>query len=163
MSASTASQDPTGEAVANLDKIREVLAAIDAAHSTYPACVSLTIPPGDSLYDIKQWLDEQITLAWKVPVRVHRLSAVGALTDAKQMLAVHKEIPENGLAVYCGELWDESRITIQFEPQRAIPGRNFHMDYKFNVDFLADMVAMDGMLVHQELNRLMDADDPSGQ
>jgi peptide subunit release factor 1 (eRF1) len=85
---------------------------------------------------------------------------------AKQMLAVHTDVPKNGLAVYRGELWDESRITIHSEPHRAIPGRNFSVDYKFYVDFLADMIATDGTSIQEELeelNRQQDADDTSGR
>jgi peptide chain release factor subunit 1 len=93
---------------------------------------------------VKQFLDDQMALAVAVLLRVHRISVMSAIISAQQMLAVHQIIHGNGLAIYSGELRDEAKVSIQFEPHRAITAGSFHMDYKFNVDFLSEMLAMEG-------------------
>ena len=47
--------------------------------------------------DVRQFLGDQMALAVDVPLRVRRLSIMSAVESAKQMLAVHQMIPENGL------------------------------------------------------------------
>jgi peptide subunit release factor 1 (eRF1) len=91
------SQDPTVEASVNLNKTRDLAATLDAARSTYLACLFLIISPRNPMSDVRQFLDNQMALAVAVPLRVRRISVMSAVESAKQMLAVHQMIPENGL------------------------------------------------------------------
>jgi peptide chain release factor subunit 1 len=128
----------------DVSKIAQLIEHLDTAQSTCQSLVSLILPPTEPISQVSQRLEEEFSLASKVPYRLHRLAQMGALTSASQQLLCHSELPPNGLMIYCGEAVGtdgrEELIRVRFEPWKEVAEFEYHVDDRFHTE------AMKGML-----------------
>lgn len=85
--------------------------------------------------------------ASNIKSRVNRQSVLTAIGSARQRLKMFTKIPENGLAIYCGEVLTEDgkekKVTIDIEPYKPLQQFLYMCDNRFHTDPLKILLADD--------------------
>ena len=102
--------------------------------------ISLLIPPKDQISRISSLLTNEAGTASNIKSRVNRNSVISAIQSALHILRYHKSVPENGLAIYTGTIFDgegkEKKISMDIEPFAPIPCSLYMCDNKFHIEKL---------------------------
>lgn len=100
--------------------------------------ISLIIPPRDQVSRVSKMLADEYGTASNIKSRVNRLSVLGAITSTQQKLKLYTRVPNNGLVLYCGTILTddgkEKKVTIDFEPFKAINTSLYLCDNKFHTE-----------------------------
>jgi len=102
--------------------------------------VSLYIPPGRPLGDVSANLREEYGTAGNIKSRVTRNHVLDALESIQQRLKLFKEVPPNGLVIFCGAVPQENAAGSEkteifvIEPPKAVPFYLYRCDSRFYLD-----------------------------
>lgn len=106
-------------------KIKRLIKKLQSARGNGTSFVSLYIPAGDPLNKHMQLLTQELSGAENIKSRQTRQSVITAITSAREKLKLYKNIPTNGLVIFCGVILKEDghtekKIKHAFEPFRPI-------------------------------------------
>ncbi|MDK2854649.1 MAG: peptide chain release factor subunit 1, partial [Thermococcaceae archaeon] len=73
--------------------------------------VSLYIPAGYDINKVMQQLREEYGTAQNIKSKTTRKNVLGALERAMQHLKLYKQTPENGLALFVGNVSEQEGVT----------------------------------------------------
>jgi peptide chain release factor subunit 1 len=136
--------------VSNLERIR----------GRHTELVSVYIPFGYELFKIINHLKEEQGTASNIKDKKTRQNVIDSLERMIRHLRLFKKTPENGLAVFSGNISKkESQIDIEvfsIEPSEPIKTRLYRCDQTFVIDILKDM------LTHKETYGLIAMDRREG-
>ncbi len=126
-------------------KLRKVLAELGKIKGRHTELVSVYVPAGASLTDsINQLKNEQGT-AENIKSKATRKNVVGALEKAVQHLKLYKKTPENGLALFSGNVSEQEGVTDikiwAIEPPEKLEIKLYWCDQVFRLEPLQEMVA----------------------
>ena len=125
-------------------KQKKILIGLQNARGNGTSMISLILPPKEQVSKAVQMLQEEYGTASNIKSRVNRLSVLSAIVSAKERLKLYKNIPENGLALYCGIIikddGKEKKVNIDIEPYRPINHSLYLCDNKFHVQPLLDVL-----------------------
>lgn len=109
--------------------------------------ISLIIPPRDQVSRVSKMLADEYGTASNIKSRVNRLSVLGAITSTQQKLKLYTRVPDKGLVLYCGTILTddgkEKKVTIDFEPFKAINTSLYLCDNKFHTEPLNELLEDD--------------------
>jgi peptide chain release factor subunit 1 len=130
-----------------LFKIKKLIRSLEQAQGNGTSMISLIIPPRDQISRVAKMLAEEYGTASNIKSRVNRLSVLAAITSAQQRLKLYNKVPTNGLVLYCGtvltEEGKEKKVSIDFEPFKAINTSLYLCDNKFHTEALSEMLESD--------------------
>jgi peptide chain release factor subunit 1 len=129
-------------------KVKKLIKNLQKARGAGTSMISLILPPGTQVSLTTTMLKEEQGTATNIKSRVNRLSVLGAITSALQRLKLYsKGIPPNGLIVYCGTIitdeGKEKKVTIDFEPFKAVNTSLYLCDNKFHTEALGELLQDD--------------------
>ncbi|CAM9162666.1 unnamed protein product [Ectocarpus fasciculatus] len=128
-------------------KVKKLIKSLQAARGNGTSMISLIIPPRDQVPRISKMLADEYGTASNIKSRVNRLSVLGAITSTQQKLKLYTRVPTNGLVLYCGTILTddgkEKKVTIDFEPFKAINTSLYLCDNKFHTEPLNELLEDD--------------------
>jgi len=102
--------------------------------------VSLYIPPSRPLGDVSANLREEYGTANNIKSRTTRKNVLDALESIQQRLKLFKEVPPNGLVIFCGAVpqgeaaGSEKTEIFVLEPPKPVPFYLYRCDSRFYLD-----------------------------
>ncbi|KFH08047.1 putative eukaryotic peptide chain release factor [Toxoplasma gondii MAS] len=128
-------------------KIKRLIKNLESARGNGTSMISLIIKPKDEITRINKMLADEFGTASNIKSRVNRLSVLSAITSTQQRLKLYNKTPPNGLVVYCGTIitddGKEKKVSIDFEPFKAVNTSLYLCDNKFHVEALAELLESD--------------------
>lgn len=106
------------------------------------------MPPKDNINKINQKLTEEHSAASSIKSRLTRQSVQSAITSTQHKLKLYKNIPANGLILFCGEIEAEEgkgakKITIDIEPFKPITSTAYKCQPRFHTEPLESLLEDD--------------------
>ena len=108
-----------------------------------PATVllSLYIPPGRPVADVANMLRQEASISQNIKLKRTRDAVESAISSAIDRLMSFNKVPDNGLAIFCGENFDTEEFKCYvFSPPEKITIYFYRTDKYFHTEFLEDMV-----------------------
>jgi|YelNatPaOPRAMG01_1025707.scaffolds.fasta_scaffold13205_3 peptide chain release factor subunit 1 len=128
-------------------KLSRVLEQLEKIRGRGTELISLYIPPGRSISLVINDLHEEYSTASNIKDRVTRHHVLDALVTIMQKLKLYREIPPNGLAIFCGAIakpndppGSEKINIFEVEPIEPISTYLYRCDDHFHLDILKDML-----------------------
>lgn len=111
----------TDEKHIEMYKIKRLIKKLDTAKGNGTSMVSLYIPAKESLVKVTQRLVQEQSGAQQIKSRQTRQSVLTCLQASIERLKLYKNVPENGLIVFCGIVFvddgkQEKKVTYDFTP-----------------------------------------------
>jgi peptide chain release factor subunit 1 len=136
------------------DELEESVEELSGHKGTHTELISVLIPAGYDVNSVQKQLEGEKSTAKNIKSTATRNNVVDALDKIVRHLKGLKKTPENGLAVYCGnvsrvegqqdlKLWD-------IEPTLILKSRLYRCDKEFVLEPLKEMLEVDevfGLLV----------------
>ncbi|KAJ2868507.1 Electron transfer flavoprotein alpha-subunit [Coemansia aciculifera] len=128
-------------------KTNRLIKSLSLARGSGTSMISLVRKPNDQIAEANRLLVKEYGTAANIKSHVNRLSVLSAITSAQQCLKHYPRMPKNGLVVYCGTILTdegkESRLSIHFEPFKAVNTTLYMCDNKFHVEALRELLEND--------------------
>lgn len=125
-------------------KLRKLIEELDKIKGRHTELVSVYIPKGFNLQEIVNMLRQEYTLTENVKNKTVRNNVLGAIDKILQELKFYKKTPENGLALFAGNVSEkegESDIKVWVvEPIEPIGIKKYWCDQNFELEPLKEMV-----------------------
>jgi peptide chain release factor subunit 1 len=126
-------------------KLRKVLKELDAIKGRHTELVSVYVPSGFNLQEIVNMLRQEYTLTENVKNKTVRNNVLAAIDKILQELRFFNKTPENGLALFAGNVSEVEGVTDvkvwNIQPPDPLKIKKYWCDQKFDIDPLRDMVA----------------------
>ncbi len=133
--------------------LRKLIRQLGNYRGRHTELVSVYIPAGYDLNKIIQHLQEEQGTATNIKDARTRKNVIDSLEKAVRHLRLYKKTPDNGLAVFAGNVSDqEGRIDIQVfwvEPPEPLLTRMYRCDQRFITE------PLEGMIEHKEVYGLI--------
>lgn len=106
-------------------KIKRLIKKLNNARGNGTSFVSLYIPAKEQLSRVTTMLTQELAQAESIKSRQTRQSVLSAITSTREKLKLYRNLPENGLIIFCGQIMmedgkSEKKITFDFEPFKPI-------------------------------------------
>jgi len=128
-------------------KIRNLIQKLSCCRGNGTSMITLLIPPKSQVSYWSRLLTDEYGTASNIKSRVNRLSVLSAITSTQHKLKEFKQIPPNGLCVYCGTIvtdqGKDKKVTFAFEPFKPMAAKLYHCDSKFTVEPLKNLLESD--------------------
>ena len=125
-------------------KLRKFLNELEAVRGRHTELVSVYIPASYDLIKIIQHLQQEQGTAENIKDKATRLHVIDSLERAIRHLRLYKKTPENGLAVFAGNVSKkESQADLKvfsIEPPEKIQTRLYRCDQVFVLDILREQL-----------------------
>jgi peptide chain release factor subunit 1 len=126
-------------------KLRKLLEELDKIKGRHTELVSVYVPAGYNLQEIVNMLRQEYTLTENVKNKTVRNNVLGAIDKVLQELKFFNKTPENGLALFAGNISEkegESDIKVwTIQPPEPLKVKKYWCDQKFEIEPLQDMIA----------------------
>jgi len=128
-----------------LFKLRKLLAELEAIKGRHTELISVLIPAGGSVIDMMNQLRNEQGTADNIKSKGTKKNVVTALEKVMQHLKLYKKIPENGVAIYCGNVSEHEGVDDiklwAIEPPEKLGTKLYWCDQVFRLEPLQDMAA----------------------
>ena len=125
-------------------KLLRFIRELDQYRGRHTELVSIYIPQGYDIIKIIQHVQQEQGTASNIKDKTNRNNVIDSLEKIVRHLRLFKKTPENGLAVFAGNISDkENKTNIQvfsIEPPEPIQLRTYRCDQTFLLDPLKDMI-----------------------
>ena len=125
-------------------QLKKFIKEIESYRGKHTELVSVYIPQGYDMIKIIQHLDQEKGTATNIKSAATRKNVIDSLERMTQHLRLFKKTPENGLAVFSGNVAErEGKQDFKvwsIEPPVPIKTRMYRCDKEFVVDLLRDML-----------------------
>jgi len=106
-------------------RIKRLVQKLNNTRGNGTSFVSLYMPAKENFNKISEMLTSELSAAAGIKSKQTRTSVCAAITSTKEKLKLYKQVPPNGLVLFCGvvEVGDgksEKKITIDLEPFKPI-------------------------------------------
>lgn len=103
--------------------------------------ISLYMPQNQQIWLVAQKLTDELGAATNIKSRENRQSVQSALRSILVRLKLYKNVPENGLVIFAGEVLDpddnkEKKVMMDFEPFKPVTVSRYLCDNRFHTDIL---------------------------
>lgn len=124
---------------------KRALEELKQLHGRGTELISLYIPPEKQIYDVAAYLRNEYSQSSNIKSQSTRKNVQGAIQSILSRLKVYKKPPQNGLAIFVGEVavgGDQTRMT-QFvlEPPEPITTFLYRCDSEFYLEPLLEMLS----------------------
>ncbi len=125
-------------------KIKKLVQELGAKKGRHTELVTVYIPQGYNIHEIVNQLRDEQSTAENIKSKSTRKNVVTALERIIRRLQLYTKTPENGLAVFCGNVseregWPDIELWT-VEPPEPINVKMYWCDQRFRVEPLKDMV-----------------------
>lgn len=128
-------------------ELENLIERLDGMRGRNTELVSLYIPAGYEMSKIITFLTQEVSEAENIKSKSTRKNVQSALEKVQRRLKEVGETPENGVAIFCGNVSEqEGRPDIQMwevVPPEPIDSRRYKCDKEFVLDPLKDLVVED--------------------
>lgn len=138
----------------NKDELEEVLKILDNIRGKHTELVTVYIPAGYDVNATQRQLEGEKSTAKNIKSTATRNNVIDALEKIVRLLKEYKKTPENGMAIFCGNVSEiEGQQDLQLwlvEPPQPLKNRLYRCDKEFVLDVLKDQLEVDevfGLLV----------------
>ena len=125
-------------------KLKKLVKELKEKKGRHTELVSLYVPAGFNLNEIGTLISNEIALTQNVKSKTVRKNVISALIKIQQHLKLYKKTPENGLAIFCGNVSEkegDSDIELWLlEPPDPVKVKLYWCDQKFEVEPLEEMM-----------------------
>lgn len=83
-------------------KIKRLIKNLDNTRGNGTSFVSLYIPPKENIDKVSQLLTGELSSAAGIKSKQTRTSVCTAITATKEKLKLYRNVPANGLVIFCG-------------------------------------------------------------
>jgi len=134
--------------------LKKLVEAISSKKGRGTELITLYIPHGRSISDVTNYLRQEYATASNIKSSVTRKHVLDALTKVIQYLKLFKEVPKNGLAIFCGAIPRGSPGSERMEMYSLIPPEPVNIFlYRCDDSFFLD--PLKEMLVEKETYGIM--------
>lgn len=111
--------------------------------------VSMYIPPKkDAINKANKKLSEEASSASNIKSQSNKNQVLNAITSISEKIKLYKEVPKNGLVIFCGTADQEGKdsgkkFTMDFQPFKPINYQIYHCGPKFVLEPLEAMLVTD--------------------
>jgi len=127
-----------------IDDVVKEIKKLEAFKGRHTELVSVYIPQGAALYPIIKRLEEEKSTATNIKSKATRKNVIEALEKIVRELRKLKKTPENGVAVFAGNVSKkEGQTDVQYfsvEPPVVLNVKLYRCDQKFLVEPLQEIV-----------------------
>ena len=105
--------------------------------------VTMYVPPKkDGLNKANKKLSDEAGSAANIKSTVNKNQVLNAITAIGEKLKLYKEVPKNGLVIFCGtvEQDGDKKFTMDLVPFKPISFFTYHCDSKFMLEPLQEML-----------------------
>lgn len=132
----------------------EIIEELEQYRGRATELVTVYIPAGQNIYTVADQLEAEKSTAKNIKSTSTRKNVGNALDKITRQLKEHKKTPENGLAIFCGNVsktegQDDLRLW-EIEPPLPLNTRMYRCDKEFVLDALKEMLEVSevfGLLV----------------
>lgn len=128
-------------------KTKNLIKRLNKARGNGTSLITLIIPPKDQISRVSKMLADEFGTASNIKSRATRLAVLSAITSSQYLTKSYKQVPPNGLVIYCGnvisEEGKEKKMSIHFEPFRPINTSMYLCDNKFHTEGLNELLESD--------------------
>lgn len=125
-------------------KFKELVKKLESIRGRHTELVTVYIPAGFNFNTVVSQLRSEQSTAMNIKSKTVRKNVTGALERVLQHLKLYRQTPENGLAIFCGNVSEREGVAdIQvwaIEPPEPVKIRLYRCDQVFVVEPLKDMV-----------------------
>lgn len=101
--------------------------------------ITLYIRPKTAISEINKRLTTEYSAANNIKSHSNRQSVKSAIVSIQQRLKLYSTIPENGLAIFCGDT-EEGRTILDLNPPQPITKNFYRCGSKFQTDEIREML-----------------------
>lgn len=110
--------------------------------------ISLYMPQNQQIWLVAQKLTDELGAASNIKSRENRQSVQSALRSILARLKLYRNVPDNGLVIFSGDVVDpndnkEKKVMIDFEPTKPITVSRYLCDNRFHTDILMKALSLD--------------------
>lgn len=137
-------------------ELKRILQQLESLRGRNTELVSLYIPAGYNLNKIMDFLTSESSEAENIKSKQTRKNVQSALDKLKRRLKDVDKLPENGVALFCGNTGSEGKPNIQLweiVPPQPIQSRIYRCDKTFVLEPIRRMVSTDEFYVLISLDR----------
>ncbi len=125
-------------------KLKKLVQELEAKKGRHTELVTVYIPAGYNIHEIINQLRDEQSTAENIKSKSTRKNVVTALEKIIRHLQLYGKTPENGLAVFCGNVseregWPDIELWA-IEPPEPINVKMYWCDQRFRLEPLKDMV-----------------------
>ncbi|UCG95828.1 MAG: peptide chain release factor 1 [archaeon] len=125
-------------------RLKKLVEELKEKKGRHTELVSVYVPSGFNLNEIGNLIANEIALTQNVKSKTVRKNVISALTKIQQHLKLYKKTPQNGLAIFCGNVSEregESEIELwSLEPPETVKTKLYWCDQKFETEPLEEMM-----------------------
>ena len=127
-------------------ELEEILEEIEGRKARATELITVYIPSGQNIYTVVDQLEAEKSTAKNIKSTSTRKNVGNALDKITRALKDYKKTPENGLALFCGNVsenegQEDLRILV-FEPPMSLKVRMYRCDKEFILEPLKEMLAV---------------------
>ncbi|MBI3033783.1 helix-turn-helix domain-containing protein [Candidatus Woesearchaeota archaeon] len=124
-------------------ELKKFLAELDSHKAMHTELISVYIPQGYDMNKIINHLSQEQGTAANIKSASTRKNVISALERMIQHLRLFRQTPENGLAVFSGNVAKQGQIDLRvwsIDPPVPLQTRIYRCDKNFQLDILRDML-----------------------
>mgnify|MGYP000045648501 CR=1 FL=1 len=126
-------------------RLKKILDALASKEGRGTELISLYVPPGRQISEIIAMLKDEWGTASNIKSATTRKNVQDAIVRVIQRLKLFKEVPENGLVIFCGAIprgapGSEKMETYVIIPPEPINIYLYRCDSKFHIEHLRDLI-----------------------
>ena len=125
-------------------ELEELVALLGGIRGSHTELVTVLIPTGTNIHQVSTQLVSEAGTAENIKSKQTRTSVVTALETIIRKLKEYKQTPQNGLALFCGNVSEkEGGQDVQiwaYEPPKSLRVRMYRCDKTFVIDPLKEML-----------------------
>ncbi len=125
-------------------KLKALIGELEKIRGRHTELVTVLIPAGFSIHNVVSQLRQEQSTAQNIKSKTVKKNVMSALEKVLGHLKLYKQTPENGLAVFCGNVSQQEGVSDieiwAIEPPEPLRTRIYRCDQVFIIDTLKDMV-----------------------
>ena len=125
-------------------KLSKLLRELEKIRGRHTELISYYIPAGSDLKNVSELINQEQALTRNVKNKTVRKNVLSALEKINQELKLYKNLPENGLVIFCGNVSkDEGKADIKLWtiiPPEKISIKLYWCDQKFELNPLKELI-----------------------
>ncbi len=127
-----------------LNELRAITEELGRIRGRHTELVSVYVPAGYGLAKVVEQIRSEQGTAMNIKSKAVRKNVTSALEKILQHLKLYKETPQNGLAIFCGNVSDKEGVADleiwAVEPPEPLKTKLYRCDQAFVLDPLRDMI-----------------------
>lgn len=128
-----------------LFRLKKTLETLSHKEGRGTELISLFVPPGRQISEVMNMLRQEYGTASNIKSNVTRKNVLDAIVRVQQRLKLFKQVPENGLVIFCGAIpqngaGSEKLETYVVTPPEPINVYLYRCDARFHTEYLEELL-----------------------